>query len=677
MAKKTGHPASSAKLPSGQEDTGFRETKSDIAVDEDIISVKSDFNNEEDSVSSFHASEEGDVESEDAELELELMEEVEEEEEEDDEDDVPSRKRQKTRRKSSRQASESESEEIDMEEVDLAAAASSFPEMQEMMVQSATNKTENEPILIPSMALGDMISAYVTIRAFSWQIRLSPFSFESFCSAMMSNEPSQIMDELHLSVLRALAVDEVRSERNERELSLEYLDFMTWPCYILEWLRLKGYAIKYVSAGDEDSDEEHSEESENDKNEADANKEDGKSHATPMDMDEELIVEEEVVETTNASAQETDNDPTGKSENGQKNEQPVGMGIKALLTRSEEKNNESRSRIERPEYNALSIEIKASILRILCDSLIERPSVRAEIDRREATGQLYAGKGGEGGAFPIMSTKEREKATAKALKMKQTDVNTEKCVLCGLGGVLMCCDGCPAAYHMRCTGENGRVLESKDWKCPECLAGGRGESAGLRLAIARIKPPRDPIYLFNGIVIRCKGPKVISRGSGAMEMMDAFQVQLYFGEDGCVILDESRSIKRCQLISSSYNSLKDFPEWPNDLPSTLEGYVNKYKHGWAAATAAMRSHVEDTRKRKSRDKLWIPNGTCSRVYVAELPVPMSISRYQWFQMNARALGRTTIRCGTCHTCLRPSLRKGCLKPIVKSSENDEGSENSK
>ena len=675
MAKKTGRRASSTKKPSGREESGSKGIKGDPEVDETETSVKSEAKNEEDSVSSFHASEEGDVESEDAELELELMEEIDEEEEEDEEDDTRARKRQKTRRKSSRQVSESESEEIEVEEDDL-AAASSFPEMQEISVKSVTKKDESEPLLIPSVALGDMISAYVTIRAFSWQLRLSPFSFESFCSAMMSNEPSQIMDELHLSVLRALAVDEVRSERNERELNLEYLDFMTWPCYILEWLRLKGYAIKYVSTGDEDSDEEPSQESEKKEKEADADKDEVKSHAAAMDTDEELVVDDIDPVITAARATENENHLKIEKENSQQDEKPGETGIKALLSRSEE-NNETRNRVERPEYNALSIEIKASILRILCDSLIERPSVRAEIDRREAAGQLYAGKGGEGGAFPIMSAKEREKATVKALKMKQTDVNTEKCVLCGLGGVLMCCDGCPAAYHMRCTGENGRVLESKDWKCPECLAGGRGEAAGLRLALARIKPPRDPIYLFNGIVIRCKGPQVLSRGSGAMEMIDAFQVQLYFGEDGCVILDESRNIKRCQLISSSYNSLKDFPEWPNDLPTTTDGYVNKYKHGWAAATAAMRSHVEDTRKRKSRDRLWIPNGTCSRVYVAELPVPMSISRYQWFQMNARALGRTTIRCGKCHTCLRPTLRKGCLNPIIRSSENDGGSENSK
>ena len=63
------------------------------------------------------------------------------------------------------------------------------------------------------------------------------------------------------------------------------------------------------------------------------------------------------------------------------------------------------------------------------------------------------------------------------------------------------------------------------------------------------------------MALKCVARRVLHPIRHAAQMMDAFQVQLYFGEDGCVILDESRSIKRCQLISSSYNSLKDFPEW--------------------------------------------------------------------------------------------------------------------
>ena len=42
------------------------------------------------------------------------------------------------------------------------------------------------------------------------------------------------------------------------------------------------------------------------------------------------------------------------------------------------------------------------------------------------------------------------------------------------GGSLLCCDGCPASYHLRCIGEHAKSLPPGDWLCPECALGGRG-----------------------------------------------------------------------------------------------------------------------------------------------------------------------------------------------------------
>lgn len=47
-------------------------------------------------------------------------------------------------------------------------------------------------------------------------------------------------------------------------------------------------------------------------------------------------------------------------------------------------------------------------------------------------------------------------------------------MLCTLGGSLLCCDGCPAAYHIRCLGEGPRSIPDGEWLCPECAVGGRG-----------------------------------------------------------------------------------------------------------------------------------------------------------------------------------------------------------
>ncbi len=57
----------------------------------------------------------------------------------------------------------------------------------------------------------------------------------------------------------------------------------------------------------------------------------------------------------------------------------------------------------------------------------------------------------------------------------ERDGNTDMCCLCNQGGSLLCCDRCPASYHMRCIGEQAKSLPEGEWACPECAVGGRGE----------------------------------------------------------------------------------------------------------------------------------------------------------------------------------------------------------
>lgn len=56
----------------------------------------------------------------------------------------------------------------------------------------------------------------------------------------------------------------------------------------------------------------------------------------------------------------------------------------------------------------------------------------------------------------------------------EADGNTDNCCLCNQGGSLLCCDGCPASYHLRCIGEQAKSLPEGEWLCPECALGGRG-----------------------------------------------------------------------------------------------------------------------------------------------------------------------------------------------------------
>ncbi len=56
-------------------------------------------------------------------------------------------------------------------------------------------------ILLLISASGDALSAYNLLRAFSWQVRLSPFPFEDLLAALAMPTPNPLIDELHVSVI--------------------------------------------------------------------------------------------------------------------------------------------------------------------------------------------------------------------------------------------------------------------------------------------------------------------------------------------------------------------------------------------------------------------------------------------------------------------------------------------
>ena len=69
----------------------------------------------------------------------------------------------------------------------------------------------------------------------------------------------------------------------------------------------------------------------------------------------------------------------------------------------------------------------------------------------------------------------------------------DSCAVCGNGGTLVLCDGCPRVYHGRCVHRPSASAEMLDdggsddeWLCPQCCGGGGGGGGGA----TRTAPPR-------------------------------------------------------------------------------------------------------------------------------------------------------------------------------------------
>lgn len=82
----------------------------------------------------------------------------------------------------------------------------------------------------------------------------------------------------------------------------------------------------------------------------------------------------------------------------------------------------------------------------------------------------------------------------------EADGNTDNCCLCNQGGSLLCCDGCPASYHLRCIGEQAKSLPEGEWLCPECALGGRGGQPSCRPL--KLPCPRSLLRSLSGSVSR-------------------------------------------------------------------------------------------------------------------------------------------------------------------------------
>lgn len=145
------------------------------------------------------------------------------------------------------------------------------------------------------------------------------------------------------------------------------------------------------------------------------------------------------------------------------------------------------------DYYQLPAGRKLMILQILCDDVLQALELRAEIDMRQESevgidmdevvanpsdnmprrvhprySKTSACKDRE--AMEVIAGSHETKQLTKIDANGDVDVdqNSDECRLCGMDGILLCCDGCPSAYHSRCIGVMKMFLPEGPWYCPEC-----------------------------------------------------------------------------------------------------------------------------------------------------------------------------------------------------------------
>ncbi|XP_010278256.1 PREDICTED: DDT domain-containing protein PTM-like [Nelumbo nucifera] len=274
---------------------------------------------------------------------------------------------------------------------------------------------------VPQEFVSQLFSVYNFLRSFSIQLFLSPFGLDDFVGSLNCAAPNTLLDAIHVALMRALKrhLQMLSSDGAElaskclRRLDWSLLDTLTWPVYLVEFLLVMGYT----------------------------------------------------------------NGPDWK-----------GFCTDVL----------------NKEYYILSASRKLMILQILCDDIIESAELRTEIDMREKVevgtdsdrnarmsaencprrvhprySKTSACKDSE--AMEIVSDKSHDSKSpcqsSSLLKVPGVDMNvvdvdpdenSDECRLCGMDGTLICCDGCPSAYHSRCIGLSKIHLPEGSWFCPEC-----------------------------------------------------------------------------------------------------------------------------------------------------------------------------------------------------------------
>lgn len=95
----------------------------------------------------------------------------------------------------------------------------------------------SDDLLVPRDIVMQCLSIYEVLRHFRTLVRLSPFRFEDFCAALMCDDQTNLMTEIHITLIKALLREEDSQQthfgpldqKDSVNISLYFVDAMTWP----------------------------------------------------------------------------------------------------------------------------------------------------------------------------------------------------------------------------------------------------------------------------------------------------------------------------------------------------------------------------------------------------------------------------------------------------------------
>ncbi|KAM6162801.1 autoimmune regulator [Erethizon dorsatum] len=73
--------------------------------------------------------------------------------------------------------------------------------------------------------------------------------------------------------------------------------------------------------------------------------------------------------------------------------------------------------------------------------------------------------------------------------------NEDECAVCRDGGELICCDGCPRAFHLACLSPPLQEIPSGTWRCSCCLQGRGQQTPGQAQEPRPPEPPAETLIL--------------------------------------------------------------------------------------------------------------------------------------------------------------------------------------